>query len=89
MTKSQSITTANNWAYTVRGNTKSPLTLRFYANEVLTAIEGAQDDPDVAYDSLAALLQRWTKDRKGSLELPIKRLSKALQLDTAETISQS
>jgi hypothetical protein len=83
MTKSQSITTANNWAYAVRGDKKSGFMELYCANQVLEAIIGSDGNYDVAFDALASLLQEWVKSRKVSLEKPIKRLAKALNLETA------
>lgn len=81
MTKSQSITTANNWAYSIRGDKKSGFMELYCANQVLDAIISSEGDYDVAYDALSGLLREWIGKHKESLERPIKRLSKALKLE--------
>lgn len=83
-TKSQSITSANNWAYAIRGDKKSGFQELFCATQVLEAIISSEGDHDVAYDALASLLREWVGKRKESLERPIKRLSKALNLEVEE-----
>lgn len=86
MTKSQSIQTASNWAWTVRNDPKAPLLERMMAQEALTAIEGANDSAEVAYDALAALLKGWVARRKESMSRPIQRLSRALRLSEESTV---